>query len=116
MVAKISMWEAYLIETIQKSGMDKTVLLSHLQNEETAKLNDFDDTFDYADLVEAYKNEKQRITEAIEDGYQVKFITQPGIKRFLLLKFNIEEKEYQMEEGLFTNVPFFQEQLATFKT
>src|SRR5699024_8400975 len=106
----------YLIETIQNKGMDKTSLVNHLQNAEAAKLNEFDSTFDYADLVEAYQKDEQRITDAIKEGYQVKFITQPGIKRLMLLKFGLEEeKDYQVEEGLFTNIPFTQAQLTTFK-
>lgn len=117
MVARISMWEAYLIETIQNKGMDKTTLLNHLQNAQAAKLNDFDSTFDYGDLLEAYQADEKRISEAIKEDYQVKFITQPGIKRLMHIKFDLEEgKDYQTEEGLFSNIPFTQEQLTTFKT
>lgn len=116
MTAKITLWESYLIETLRSKGMPSTELLNHLKNEDRQALVSFDDTFDYSELVDIHKSEPVRIEQAIETGYQVKFVTQPGVKRLMNLKFGFEEgKDFKIEGESFVNLHFTEEQLATFK-
>lgn len=117
MTVRISMWEAYLIETIHSKGMPNSEVLTHVKNGDSEALNSFDDTFDYGDLVEAYKKDSATIEEALLSGYKVKFVTKPGVKRLIGLKFGFEEGvDYQIIDDKFVNLRFNQDQLANFET
>lgn len=117
MTVRISMFEAYLIETIRSKGMDSQQLLDLVKQSDYEQLNQFDDTFDYQILTDAYKDHPEIIEKAITEEYKVKFVTQPGIKRFLGLKFDFEEgKDFQIIDDKFTNIHFTAEQLSQFTT
>lgn len=116
MTVKISLWEAYLIETLRSNGMPTVELIDHLKQENKQALTAFDDTFDYSELVDIYKEDPNRIEQAINLGYQVKFVTQPGVKRLLQLKFGFEEgKDFNLENNIFVNLRLTEEQLTIFK-
>lgn len=116
MTVKITLWESYLIEALRSKGMPTEELLTHIKNQNHEALVAFDDTFDYTELVNIYKNDPDRIEQAIESGYQVKFVTQPGVKRLLNLKFGFEEgTDFKIEGESFVGVNINEEQLVTFK-
>lgn len=116
MTARITLWESYLIETLRSKGMPTTELLTHLKNEDREALISFDDTFNYSELVDIHKNDPARIEQAIETGYQVKFVTQPGVKRLMNLKFGFKEDiDFEIKDEAFVNLRFNDEQLAIFK-
>ncbi|SES66016.1 hypothetical protein SAMN05216389_101290 [Oceanobacillus limi] len=116
MTTAISLWETYMIETLIAKGMARETLITTIKNEDVEALNNFDDSFDYADLIEASKKAPGNIEQAIESGYTIKYVSKFGIKRLLGLKFSLQEgTDYQMEDATFYNVRVTEDQLSTLK-
>lgn len=116
MAVAITLWEAYLIETPLAKGMSASTLLGYLQKNDSQSIHSFDDTFDYADLISAYKKNPTKIEEAIQSGYTIKFVSIYGIKRLLHLKFGLGEgKDYEMKKDKLIGIPLNEEQLGIFK-
>ncbi|RQW20369.1 hypothetical protein EH196_09620 [Bacillus sp. C1-1] len=111
----ISQWNAFMIETLRANGMKNEKLLELLKHEDTEGLNEFDQTFDYHDLVEYATENATQIEEAIQTGYKIKFASNYGIKRLLRLKYGLEEgTDYKMTESRFDDILLSQEQLQEF--
>lgn len=113
MIAKVSLMVAYLIESPLAKGMERQTLLEYVQQEKAAELNDFVRRFEYNDLIEAYKENPENITSAIQSGYQVKFVTLGGVKNLLGMKFALEEeKDFEATKDSVLNIPLTKNQFA----
>ncbi|MUK88875.1 hypothetical protein GMD78_10770 [Ornithinibacillus sp. L9] len=114
MTPAISLWESYMVETLLAKGMSSSTLISYLQNEDSKALNDFDDTFDYAELIQASNKANATIIEAIQSDYRIKYVSKFGIKKLLDLKFSLQEgTNYRMEDAKFYDIPLNEDQLET---
>lgn len=116
MTAAITLMEAYLIETPISMGMDKKTLLAHLDASESEKLEAFVGEFDYKEFVQAYQEQKDRLTAAIQTGYAITFVSITGIKRLLELKFGLDgEKDFETCDDKVLHIPLNRQQLAVFE-
>src|SRR5699024_5252681 len=116
MTVALTLMEAYLIETPLAKGMNKEVLLNHLQAGEADALDEFVGQFDYEDLVQAYRNKKEVITNAIQSGYKIKFVSIDGIRRLLELKFDLNaETDFKMHEDKVIGIPLKEAQFLEFE-
>ncbi|WP_026907324.1 hypothetical protein [Paucisalibacillus globulus] len=115
MIASITLWEAYLIESLRSRGMDNATLLNCIEKNDIKTLNDFDDAFDHTDLI--LNNNTDAIKLAINYNYKVKFITINGVKNLMGMKFDlVAGRDFQMDETKFYNVPLTNEQMKTLDT
>jgi hypothetical protein len=117
MTASISLWEAYLIETLRSKGMSATTLIAYLKKEDSESLNAFDDSYDYTDLINASKKDLANIEQAITSNYTIKYVSVYGIKNLLGLKFDLYEGEdYKMDNTKFYGIQLPSEQIETLET
>ncbi|TDQ37682.1 hypothetical protein [Aureibacillus halotolerans] len=116
-MTKLSQWEAFMVETLRAKGLQDDVLLDALANGDTRPLEAVSDAFDFSDLVDAFKEDRERITASIREEYQVKFLTKPGVTRLLKLRFGLRLGEsYEETEAGVINVPLSTEQVESFQT
>lgn len=115
-ITAITLMEAYLLETPLSKGMSKQELISLIEQGNSEKLNSFDDTFDYANLINAYEKSPSTIKNAINSGYTIKFISINGINRIIQLKFGLKEGiDYELRLDKVIGIPLTKEELSTFK-
>jgi hypothetical protein len=103
---KISLMDAYMIETLRSKGVTDEELIEQKGIEVWNRLHD---SFDFHDLIRLREKDPVAFQTIIEDGYQVKFVTFNGLKNLLKLKFNrMDEIDYQTTEkgvrGLYLNM------------
>ena len=115
MIPSITLWEAYLIESLRSKGMDNKSLPRFIEKSDIKALNDFDHTFDHTELI--VTNNSTSIKLAIEANYKVKFISINGIKNLMGMKFGLKEgKDFQMTETNFHDVSLSNEQMKILHT
>lgn len=117
MAVSISLMEAYMIETLLAAGMEKTNLIHAIKNNDIDAILEMDDSFDYLAFIKDVKDNPERIEQAIQFGYTIKYISVYGIERLLKIKFDLEsKKDYLIEDNKFINVKLKQEEFAAFET
>lgn len=115
-VNKISLPVVYKIETVRSKGVSNQELLAKLESGDVSSWNDFNENFDFNELVELYKENPEMFKSIIENGYAVKFVTLPGIKNILKLKFGLlEDEDYKSTDKGITGLQVSDEQYAVIK-
>ncbi|WP_156289475.1 hypothetical protein [Oceanobacillus salinisoli] len=104
-IPKISLMEAYMIETLRSKGVTDQELI---EGEDISAWNRLHESFDFQDLLRLREKDPIAFQTMVEEGYQVKFVTFNGLKNLLKLKFNkMDEVDYQTTEsgirGLYLN-------------
>ncbi|MFC2948012.1 hypothetical protein [Virgibacillus sediminis] len=90
---KISLMDAYMIETLKRKGVTDQELLEGTDVEAWNRLHD---SFDFRNLLHLREKDPLGFQRIVEEGYQVKFVTFNGLKNLLKLKFDkTEEVDYQ---------------------
>lgn len=84
---KISLMEAYMIETLRNNGISNEELLTQLEQEDSSSWERINSNYNYSDLISLYHQDKHAFTSILAEGYQVKFITIRGLQGLLELKF-----------------------------
>ena len=96
---KISLPTVYKIETVRSKGVSNEELLATLKTGDVSAWSDYNSNFEFNELVELYNNNPEEFKSMLENGYTVKFVTLPGLKNILKLKYGIlEERDYQLTE------------------
>jgi hypothetical protein len=115
-VNKISLPVVYKIETVRSKGVSNQELLAKLESGDVSSWNDFNENFDFNELVKLYKENPEMFKSIIENGYAVKFVTLPGIKNILKLKFGLlEDEDYKSTDKGITGLQVSDEQYAVIK-
>lgn len=115
MTVSITLWEAYLLESLRSKGMDNETILTYIEQQDIQALNEFDKSFDHTDLI--MTENLATIKQAIFSDYKVKFITVNGLKNLLNMKFGLQAgKDYEVDNSRFSNIPFSNDQLKTVET
>ncbi|MBB6444051.1 hypothetical protein [Bacillus benzoevorans] len=115
-VNKISLPVVYKIETVRSKGVSNQELLAKLESGDVSSWSDYNSNFDFSELVELYQKDPEQFKSMIEIGYAVKFVTLPGIKNILKLKFGLlEEQDYESTETGITGLQVNDEQYAAIK-
>lgn len=93
---KISLMDAYMIETLKSKGVTNQELL---ESKDSKAWNHLHNSFDFNDLLNLREKDPVAFQSILEEGYQVKFVTFNGLKNLLKLKFNkFDEVDYQTTE------------------
>jgi|SRR5690625_2129294 len=95
MVHKITLMEAYLIETLLKKDIPKEVIITTIQNERAEDFQHLHDQFDFTELYQIV----DILEPILEEGYQIKFLTLPGLINMLQLKLKKEENVDYNRDG-----------------
>lgn len=117
MAASITLMEAYMIETLLAGGMEKADLIQAIKNGDIDTILDIDDSFDYLAFIKEAEENPDRIEQAIQSGYTIKYISVYGIERLLKIKFNLDSgTDYSIEDNTFLNIILKQEDFTAFET
>lgn len=96
---KITLMDAYVIETLRSKGMSNEQLIMELEQKNLDALKNINANYDYNDLVTLYEQDKSAFTSILTDGYEVKFVTMGGLKGLLELKFDkIADRDYTLTD------------------
>lgn len=110
---KITLPQMYMIESIRKNGVTDQQLLQQVQTGDVSPWREFNENFDFHDLVTWYEKDPDTFKSVILDGYQVKFVTIYGLKNYLKLKFGKQEdQDFQLTEKGITDLHVDDQQLA----
>lgn len=116
MVHKITLMEAYLIETARKAGVSNEEMLLKAERDELSSLNKLHKSFDFTEL-SSLANKGNIFKAVLEEGYKIKFLTFPGLVNLLKLKFNkIEGEDFIQNENFISNLQVKDEELMEIKT
>lgn len=116
MVHKITLMEAYLIETARKAGVSNEEILLKAERAELSSLNKLHKSFDFTEL-SSLANKGNIFKAVLEEGYKIKFLTFPGLVNLLKLKFNkIEGEDFIQNENFISNLQVKDEELMEIKT
>lgn len=96
---KISLMDAYMIETLRSNGISNDEIINFLEKKDVSSWGNFNPDFEFDGLIKLYEQNKSRFNSVLTDGYTVKFLTINGLKNLLKMKFNkIAEENYILSE------------------
>src|SRR5690625_85261 len=85
---KITLMEAYLIETIRSHGVSNDYLLTQVEQEDISEWEELNTNFDFNGLITLRNQNPSAFEDIINEGYSIKFLTFNGLQNLLKLKFN----------------------------
>ena len=113
---KITLPEAYMIETIRSKGVSDQELLAAVESGDIGPWREFNANFDFTNLVTLAEKDPSKFKSIILDGYGVKFLTIYGLKNLLKFKLGlVEERDYQLTERGITDLKVEDGQLMIIK-
>ena len=94
---RITLMQAYAIETLRSSGYTNETILAKVRNDEMADFKSADSGMDYSGLVEL--ETENFLGNILEEGYQVKFLTINGLTNLIRMKYGKKKDEdYRLED------------------
>lgn len=115
-VQKLSLPTVYKIETVRSKGVSNEELLAKVEAGDISSWSEYNSNFDFNELVELYNHDPEAFKSILEDGYSVKFVTLPGLKNLLKLKYDmLEERDYQPTETGISGLQVDENQYAAIK-
>ncbi|GEN30116.1 hypothetical protein HNQ35_000179 [Cerasibacillus quisquiliarum] len=113
---KISLMDAYMIETLRRQGVSDAEMISKIQSGDVSSWKNLHDKFDFNELIKLGDRGKDRLEKIILKGYQISFITFPGLQQILKLKFNkIKDHDYQLIDKGIKNLRMKEQELDQLK-
>lgn len=110
---KVTLREAYMIETLRSNGISDGEILTQVQTGETDDWSIFNPDFEFHGLVELNEKDPEAFQSIIKNGYKVKFVTFKGVRTLLKLKFGFEEEQhYELTDKGITGLQVTDAQLA----
>ncbi|RJE88462.1 hypothetical protein D3P07_10685 [Paenibacillus sp. 1011MAR3C5] len=95
--AKLSQWDALSLESLKTQGWTDEELITRVLEGNLPK-DDSKFKFDYAGLAALAAEQAETFTQAVRDGYQIKYNTIRGIHSWILIVFGLEA-ELVLESG-----------------
>src|SRR5690625_7495617 len=112
---QITLMETYLIEILRSEGITNEEILTHVAERRVNEFEKYHESFDFTGLyvMEDY------LAEILHEGYQVKFLTMPGLVNLLRLKYGKEhEKDYLKKKTAIEKITLYKaekEELETWR-
>ncbi|RLL46998.1 hypothetical protein D8M04_07330 [Oceanobacillus piezotolerans] len=99
---KISLMEAYMIETLRRHGISNEELLAAVRSGDISEWEKINDRYDFKDLLKLAEKDSAAFQSILYDGYGVKFVTYQGLQNLLAIRFKKEkDRDYELiENGL----------------
>ncbi|HLR72245.1 MAG TPA: hypothetical protein VK085_12560 [Pseudogracilibacillus sp.] len=92
---QITLMETYLIETLRNEGISDEDILDKVKNKEADQFEHLHKSFDFTNLYSLADN----LETILNEGYQVKFLTYPGLVNLLRMKYGKEAgKDFEKKE------------------
>ncbi|HEY4600106.1 MAG TPA: hypothetical protein VIG73_02245 [Cerasibacillus sp.] len=113
---KISLMDAYMIETLRRQGVSDEEMILKIQLGDVSSWKNLHDKFDFNELIKLAERGKDGLEEIISEGYQISFITYPGLQQIIKLKFNkTKDRDYQLTDKGIKNLQLNERELAQLK-
>lgn len=98
-INKITLMDAYLIETLRSNGVSNDELLNQIGLQDISPWEKVKPNFDFTGLLNLYEQDPKAFASILFDGYTVKFITMNGLQNLLEMKFDkIKERDFQLTD------------------
>lgn len=111
---KISLMDAYLIETLRKNGISDEEIIE-VNDDRIEKWSPINEGFDFSQLKKLAANEES-FASILQDGYTIKFLTYNGLMNLLRIRLDKKpERDFVKEEQGVRDLHVDSEQLATIK-
>lgn len=115
-INKISLMDAYMIETLRHNGITDREILSQVEKADVSPWEDLKTNFDFQGLVKLADRDPKAFQSIILNGYKIKFVTIKGIQNLLRLKFNKKpDSDYLLLEKGITGLRVDEQQFTTLK-
>ena len=99
-ISKISMMDAYMIESLRSNGILNEQIVNTLENKNIEAWENITPKFDYQELIELYHQDTTAFKSALQEGYTIKFLTMNGLKNLLKMKYDkIAERDYLITDN-----------------
>ncbi|TQR20371.1 hypothetical protein [Psychrobacillus vulpis] len=113
---KISMMDAFLIETLRSNGISNDEILTKLEQKDLRTWENEYPNNRFSVLITLFEEDQTKFKSILMDGYSVKFITMNGLKNLLKLKFEkIDDRDYQLHENGIECLEIDEQQLSSLK-
>src|SRR5690625_112481 len=104
---QITLMDAYVIEILRSNGVTNEEIIKATEEKQLDNFKEINENFDYTSLYPL----KEDLRPILEKGYQVKFLTMPGLMNLLKMKHNKEkEKDYELQETSLINLSLTREE------
>lgn len=91
MKKKITLMEAYLIETLRANEIEDEEIIEKVKEKKVKDFQHINEKFDFTALYDLH--EQGILEEVLKEGYEIKFLTFTGLVNLLRIKFNRHENE-----------------------
>lgn len=96
---KLSLMEFYQLESLRGANYSDEQITKTLASGDVSDWRKAFPTYDFTELLALFTADEAQFQSVLEDGYQIKFITFPGLRRILEMKFHqIADIDYVVEE------------------
>lgn len=114
MAEQISLMEAYLVEALKGADFIDEVILEKVR---TKTLDEITEGFEARLDFDLLYGIEEKLPSILQDGYQVKFLTFPGLQRLLEIKLGKKEKtDYSLDGFTVTNLQLTDEEVQVVQT
>ncbi|WP_339228469.1 hypothetical protein NSQ77_01635 [Oceanobacillus sp. FSL K6-2867] len=112
MVKKISLMDAFIIETLRKNGVSNQEIIQHVERKDVARFRTYHASFDFNELIQLEERlGTAEFQKVLSEGYSIKFVTYNGLKNLLFLKFDkIEDRDYELGDDGFSQLRLDEDQ------
>lgn len=99
MIHKITLMEAYLIETLRSAGISEEEILSKFHSRKLEDFQHIREDFDFTLLYPLSDRGDDVLEVILQEGYEIKFLTIHGLINMLQLKFHkVEDEDYERND------------------
>ncbi|MEH7225976.1 hypothetical protein V7112_19360 [Bacillus sp. JJ1566] len=111
---KITLMDAYMIETLRSNGISDQEILAQIKRGNVDGWQVLHEHFDFNELLKLAKQDGEVFQSILLDGYKVKYVTFKGLQNLIKLRFGKEQdKDYQLTETSIENLTLNEDQALT---
>ncbi|MDD1503766.1 hypothetical protein PVA17_13460 [Lysinibacillus sp. CNPSo 3705] len=98
-MTSINLMQAYELDKLSKLEFTDEEILRTLQTGDVSVWQEQVPNYEFSETMALYQEGEQIFIDALHGNYSIKYVTLPGIKRLLYIRFQLEEgKDYQLLE------------------
>ena len=95
----INLMQAYELDKLLKLGICDEEILQTLRTGEVSSWCTKEPNYEFQESLALFQEGEHQFLDALHGNYRIKYVTLPGIKRLLHLRFQLEEtKDFQLAE------------------
>ncbi|MFZ7944065.1 MULTISPECIES: hypothetical protein [Bacillaceae] len=99
---KLALNYALMLEMMKAKGHNQESIVALLDEGKDETLEKIGEGIpDWKTLVDFYQSEKSKVVQALQEGYEISFLTKGALKSLLSIKFNMKEGVDFVDTGVF---------------